>query len=181
MKRRVKIAVFLLIILIASNINMALDDKHFLQMEIREIEAIGEWIKVGTFNSYARNEIFFTYQPEKYNYRVVAHNFACPICNRLGVFIATESNVNLFDMYSYYQGEIRDVNEIFNTYLTKDVTYKIRYSTVNSSKSCSCGGTDVTPSGGYLDLQVQLKNNSPTLTITAPSPNSPLQRIMIKK
>jgi len=131
-------------------------------------------IKLISYERY-NNNINFSYNLDmnKYNYRIKVR-----IPNYYGgggqtKDYAVDININSLDGNDYS-------NYVYNDYdIEKVISTLIPYKAISGSiRVCYLGNGD---GRVFFSLERQLKNTNPTITLTQPTPNSPLQRIMIKK
>ena len=162
MKEKVKITVFLLIIAIVLNINIGLDNKHFVQVGIDEVEAEAPWEDLAPQieeSSYIPGGTIKEHYIDKYNF-------------------SSEINNNIVYGWAdveYYMGWMTNTSLSYTYNGSAQYNYRIRCASVRSSFIKGAGGSNIgVRVTATFVVSRQLINSIPALTITAPTPNSPL-------
>lgn len=164
MKRKSRVLIFFLMIAVLMNISIASDrgNKQFIYFGFSKINAENEWIllKSWRYDGSWANEYKFTFEPNKYNYRL------------RGSFEGAYSNVKMV------------VKTVGGYLVWQNVLYAIDKPIVIVYDSLDNGKTyiifddewNVNPlHNTYVYFERQLKNSDPAIAVTFPSPNETLQ------
>lgn len=177
MRKIYKITAFLLIVAIALNVNIGLDGKHFVRLGMREVGADNTWelvhgyyINIGY--GFEPTTRYWTYDDE-YTYKIVLTCSNTREEGTLSMYVRVEDNttgstiIRSEDLYHSGRG-----NTSKSIYLNDDV-----YNLIHSHVYINSYEMSINGALGNLSYELyrQLKNGNPTLTLTQPTANSPLQ------
>lgn len=170
MKKIYKNAVFLLIVTIALNISIGLDNKHILRLGISEVEAAQPWETLEYYKLFYRIPHNSNYIKSAYvikTYIVKETDSSLTVYADWGL-----SKYNEDDIYGSTDKRTSSIDDYSANIDKTKYNYKIKLNKASGR---------VDNSIGYVDFEFvllrQLKNIDPALTLNQPTSNSPLHPI----